>query len=78
MAYATIDVCYRMTVWLPGSYTSAISNMTGIAGYSRPHNRRTGVVREGTLKTFNRMAEPAFNIGIRVVTVRGARRLADG
>ena len=78
MAYATIDVRYRMTVWLPGSYTSAISNMTGIAGYSRPYNRRTGVVGKGTLKTINRMAEPAFNVGIRVVTVRGARCLAGG
>ena len=78
MAYATIDVRYRMAVRMPGSDTSAVSSMTGIAGYSRPYNRGTGVVGEGTLKTFNRMAESAFNIGIRVVTVRGGRRLADG
>jgi len=77
MAGIAIDVRYRMTDRLTRRRTRTISNMTGIARYTRTHNVRAGMIGVGVQETDRGMAITAFRVGDRVGAgwdVSGSRR----
>ena len=71
VAYVTVDYRYGMTVGLPDRRNA----MAGVAGNTRSHDGRAGMVREGVFETCRRMAGHAFDTCVRV---RWAWRFSDG
>lgn len=71
VTYVTVDYSYGMTVGLPDRRNS----MAGVAGNTRSHDGRAGMVREGVFETCRRMAGHAFDTCVRV---RWAWRFSDG